>query len=77
MLQDVKKMAQTTYITKPGDRWDLVSYSAYGDINKISDLIAANPRVPISAIIAENTVLNIPILDTQVLEADLLPPWKR
>ena len=70
-------MAQTTYTTKPGDRWDLVSYSAYGDINKISDLIAANPRVPISAIIAENTVLNIPILDTQVLEADLLPPWKR
>jgi phage tail protein X len=70
-------MAQTTYKTKPGDRWDLIAFSAYGDITKISDLITANPRVPISAVIAENTVLNIPIKENALIKAESLPPWKR
>lgn len=70
-------MAQTTYTTKPGDRWDLIAYSAYGDVTKVVELIAANPRVPISAVIAENTILNIPIKENDLLKAELLPPWKR
>ena len=70
-------MAQTTYTTKPGDRWDLIAFSAYGDANKVLDIITANPRVPILAVIPENTVLNIPIKDNQQIKAELLPPWKR
>lgn len=71
-------MAFTEHIAKDGQRWDTVAYEAYGDVAKLSDIIAANPDVPITAIIPEGTRLLIPIVETVAVEIDktLLPPWK-
>lgn len=70
-------MANTTYTTKQGERWDTVAYKAYGDAMRINELIQANPNVPITDEIPANTVLNIPIIAEPTLDANLLPPWKR
>jgi nucleoid-associated protein YgaU len=70
-------MANTTYITKQGDRWDIVAFKAYGDALRINEIIAANPNVSITDEIAANTILNIPFIPEPTLDAELLPPWKR
>ena len=67
----------TTYTAKQGDRWDTVAYKAYGDPLRISDIIAANPNVPIRDEIKAGTVLNIPFIPEPTLDESLLPPWKR
>lgn len=70
-------MANTTYITKQGDRWDTVAFKAYADATRINELIAANPNVSITDEIAANTTLNIPFIPEPTLDETLLPPWKR
>lgn len=70
-------MPNTTYTTQTGERWDTVAEKAYGDSRKYSDIIRANPTVPITTIIPANTVLNIPILPEPIIDENLLPPWKR
>jgi phage tail protein X len=70
-------MANTTYKTKPGDRWDLVAWQAYGDAKQIRILTDANPRVPLSGVLPVNTVINVPILEIKQIQSDNLPPWKR
>lgn len=70
-------MTYTTYTAQEGDRWDLVSYKAYGDPYQIASLLAANPSVPIKDVIPAGTVLNIPVIEQESLSGDLLPPWKQ
>lgn len=67
----------TTYTTQEGDRWDNVSYKAYGDPYQIATLLAANPSVPIKDVIPAGTVLTVPVIEQEALSSDLLPPWKR
>ena len=71
-------MAFTEHITKDGQRWDTIAHEAYGDVSKLSDIIAANPEVPITAVLPPGTRLLIPIVETVAVEVDksLLPPWK-
>jgi len=71
-------MNSTQYITKPGDRWDLISNKAYGTIGRIGDLIRANPSIAPSSILAPGIVLEVPIIAASNVETDksLLPPWK-
>ena len=70
-------MSNTRYITKNGDRWDLIAYKAYGDATMIDIIIAANPGVPVDPVLKEGITLNIPIVDEPDVDKSLLPPWKR
>jgi hypothetical protein len=83
-------MSFTEYITKPGDRWDLIAYKAYGTIddirlddgstiNSMSYVIQSNPDLPIDDILQEGLLLKIPVIPSATIQTDLeiLPPWKR
>lgn len=82
-------MANTEYITKPGDRWDLIAYKSYGaltvkdengnDESAIGKIIRANPALAITSELTEGLLLQIPIIvnSVQTTDASLLPPWKR
>lgn len=72
-------MANTQYIVKEGERWDAISQKAYGNPTLYSNIIAANPLVPITPQLPGGTVLNIPILTDNLIPTDTtaLPPWKR
>ena len=70
-------MSNTRYITKQGDRWDLIAYKAYGDATMIDILIMANPGIPVDPILPEGITLNIPVVDEPEVDKSLLPPWKR
>jgi len=67
------------YVTKQGDRWDIIAFNAYGDATLINGIIEANPSIVISPIIEQGTRVIIPILEQGEIQIDseLLPPWKR
>ncbi|MBV7529040.1 tail protein X [Chitinophaga sp. sic0106] len=69
----------TEYVTKPGDRWDLISYKAYGTVEKMGDVVRANPAIPIDSILPEGLLLVIPLIPASIVQTDkeLLPPWKQ
>ena len=66
------------YITKEGDRWDLISYEYYGDPHKYEEIIKANPSVPIMPVLESGIKLKIPIISTkETIGEALTPPWKK
>jgi hypothetical protein len=70
-------MAYTEFRVKQKTRWDQVAYQAYGDIDRMNEIIEANPELQATASLEVGTVLRIPILDEPTIEADFLPPWKQ
>lgn len=69
----------TEYITRDGDRLDLICFSAYGDPFNWLPVIDANPALPLQDVYPAGIRLVIPIVEetpSQVGTA-LLPPWKR
>jgi phage tail protein X len=63
--------------TTSGDRWDLIAYRFYGDAQRLSPLLEANPALASCPVLPDGTEVRIPILD----EADststaALPPWR-
>jgi phage tail protein X len=66
------------YITKDGDRWDLIAYQFLGDATLYELIIVANPLVPIFPILPAGIPLQIPdINDEEMTTTEDLPPWKR
>lgn len=66
------------YITKEGDRWDLIAYRFYGDETLYEPIIVANPDVPIIPILPSGIKLLIPVIDMKnTIPSEELPPWKR
>lgn len=67
------------YITKLNDTWDMIANRAYANPMTISELMDANPGVPIMPILPAGIKLMVPVLtDTFVETNDAnLPPWKR
>ena len=65
------------YVTREGDRWDLVAYRMYGDAYAYEPIIVANPDVPIRPTIASGLRLLIPLRDLALVDASSVPPWKR
>lgn len=66
------------YITRDGDRWDLVAWRAYGDVTKMSDIIADNPHVPVLNVLPAGLRLLVRVVEDEVLDdGQDLPPWKR
>lgn len=72
-------MSYTDYITKAGDRWDLIAYKAYGSVDKMGEVIRANPDIPVTDELSEGLLLKIPIIEEVTVKTDkeLLPPWLR
>jgi len=64
------------YITKEGDRWDLIAYEFYGDPMLYEPIIVANPEVPIIPILPSGIKLRIPIIEIKETIEEL-PPWKK
>lgn len=71
-------MPNTEYITQQGDRWDTISYKAYGDATNFGPIQDANPNIPITDVFEGGVRLIIPIKEDEIsTNLDLLPPWKR
>lgn len=64
------------YVTKDGDRWDLIAQRAYGDPWAFEAIVAANPHVPIRPVLPGGIELMIPVREPKVETSDV-PPWKR
>lgn len=62
-----------------GDRWDLLAWRYYADPYAYERILAANPSVPMAAILTAGMRLRIPIVDaaTLAIASEDLPPWKR
>jgi phage tail protein X len=67
----------TEYRTVEGDRWDTVSYKAYGDASKGNLILDANPFVKADAVLPGGLRLLIPVLEDEPQRTSNLPPWKR
>lgn len=66
-----------SYITKDGDRWDLIAYKYYKNPTMYEEIIKANPNVPIETILPAGINLKIPILEESSTIKFDLPPWKK
>ena len=65
------------YITKEGDRWDLIAYQFYANANLYEKIISANPAVKIIPTLSAGIKLKIPILETDSQIQFELPPWRK
>ncbi|HEY6394501.1 MAG TPA: tail protein X [Candidatus Binataceae bacterium] len=66
-----------THITSAGERWDLLAWQYYGDPAAYSQIIMANPNIPIEAAFEAGRVIAIPVIRRNIVLAAGLPPWKR
>ena len=65
------------YITKDGDRWDLMAYEYYGDATLYEPIISANPNIPITPVLKSGLQISIPVINTTTNSTEDLPPWKQ
>lgn len=66
----------STYTTKQGDMWDMISYRLTGSNDQIIPLMQANPEYTETFIFPAGVVLNVPELNS-IVDYSVLPPWKR
>lgn len=65
------------HITNDGERWDLLAYRYYGDAHAYEQIIAANPDIPLFAVLPGGLELVIPVIESDnLIAAEELPPWK-
>ena len=64
------------YITKDGDRWDLIAYDFYANSTLYEPIITANPDIPITPILPSGLKLKIPVIDDSNEIEFILPPWR-
>lgn len=71
------------HIAAPGDRWDLLAWTYYGDATMIRPILLANPDLvgdptrPTPLILPAGTVVRVPVLDDSAIAQAQLPPWKQ
>lgn len=65
----------TTYITRTGDMWDLISYRLTGTSEQIIPIMQANPQHTGTYIFPAGVELSIPDLNTIMDSSVVLPPW--
>lgn len=67
------------YITKEGDRPDLIAHKYYGSVDNMVDMIEANPDIQLLAIYPSGLNLRIPVIESAISSVpdSKLPPWKR
>ena len=64
------------YITKDGDRWDLMAYDFYANPTLYEPIITANPEVPMAPILPSGLKLKIPVINDSNEIEFTLPPWR-
>ncbi|MNW45609.1 hypothetical protein D3C74_228780 [compost metagenome] len=64
----------TTYRTIQGDTWDNIAYKLTGNINNMTDLMAANFAHIDTVFFGSGIILNVPEITVEA--ADTLPPWR-
>lgn len=70
--------AVLSYITKDGDRWDLIAHKHYGNALLIDGLIAANPHLPLAEEFVSGLTVFVPVLESKPKNSQAdLPPWMR
>ena len=68
----------TTYVTRQGDAWDVISKRLYGDERFMDELIRANIEHRKTVLFSYGVRLTVPEIDTKSpAYAANLPPWKR
>lgn len=69
----------TKYITKEDQRLDQIAHAAYGDAKDWSNIISANPTLPIIPNYPAGLSIRVPIVELQSLSdnSENLPPWKK
>jgi len=66
------------YITKDGDRWDLIAYRMYGDPYLYPVLLSANPELRALTLLPGGKKVKVPILYVpEEGEEEVNPPWQR
>lgn len=63
------------HVAKLGDRWDLLAFTYYGDATLFAEIVAANPLLPITAMIPQGAVVFIPMIQQTVPASTSNPPW--
>lgn len=66
----------TTYTTRQGDTWDMISYRLTGSPEQVIPLMQANSKHTETFIFPAGVVLDVPELNS-IIDYDTLPPWKR
>lgn len=66
----------TTYTTRQGDTWDMISYRLTGSPEQVIPLMHANSKYTETFIFPAGVVLDVPELNS-IIDYDTLPPWKR
>lgn len=66
----------TTYITRQGDMWDLISFRLCGTSEQVTPLMQANLEYADVFIFPAGVTLNVPELNS-VVDYSAIPPWKR
>lgn len=67
-------------ITIEGDRWDLIAWRAYGDVNAQERIIRANPDIPIRSRLPGGLRVLVPVIsraEAGLTDESTLPPWRR
>ena len=66
------------YLTKDGDRWDLIAQKHYGNALLSDGLIAANQHLPLSEEFKAGLTVFVPVLETKPRNnQEDMPPWMR
>ena len=60
---------------KKNERWDLLAYRYYGNVNEMGRLMDANPHLSLSEVLPEGEILLVPVLRVKGTNQDGLPPW--
>lgn len=66
------------YTTEEGDRWDNIAFKAYGDVEQMPVLLAANREAGIPEQFPAGITLRVPRLaNTELTSPEQRPPWNR
>ena len=66
-----------TYITRDGDRWDMISQKYYSTPNLYEEIIKANREIQIEPVLDAGIKLKIPVIEESETIQFELPPWKK
>lgn len=71
-------LGYVNYTTQAGDNWTNIAFKAFGDVQQTPLLLAANRNVGSPALLPPGLVLRVPVIaEADLLDPELLPPWKR
>ena len=66
------------YVTKDGDRWDMLAANYYGDPCKMDLIIRANPEVIIRPVLDAGIKIRIPVVEKRLIASVVSGevPWR-